>query len=291
MPTSPDTAEEGGPTEEEEEEEEESRTPSPSRMYGAEPAGLADGQQQGCWVSRQLAMMIRVDTEKETMTMDNDSPRAFNFLNSQRHFEPNRHLVSPRRTPEPDSPRRGKLRQLTKQLSNVRKKLEQVEHEFKQKYGYRPSHGDKLNDKELKYLLSEQTRLKREIKGQKENTDVPKESLARKNSGGNKDIGAIKATLEEMLQRLEEGRLAKNRPYETELMTLEQIFDEKLEMHAVLLEFEKIHGHPESKEEKEIMKVIYERYRVIKRLARRSSSVSVHVVHSSSIVPNDSLVS
>ena len=63
-----------------------------------------------------------------------------------------------------------------------------------------------------------------------------------------------------------------------DIMSLEQIFDEKLEMQTFLLEFEKVHGHPETKEEKDAMKDLYERYRSVKRLARRSSSVSKSLV-------------
>ena len=50
------------------------------------------------------------------------------------------------------------------------------------------------------------------------------------------------------------------------------MLDEKLELQSALLDYEKLHGHPETREEKEEMKEVYERYRSVKRMARRSSS-------------------
>lgn len=41
-----------------------------------------------------------------------------------------------------------------------------------------------------------------------------------------------------------------------------------------MLDYEKEFGHPETKEEKEVMKDVYERYRIIKRMSRRSNQVS-----------------
>ena len=92
-------------------------------------------------------------------------------------------------------------------------------------------------------------------------------------------LSAMKASLEIILQKLKDNRELKQRPFELEEMTLEQIFDEKLQMQSSLLQFEKIHGHPQSKEEKDIMKDIYDRYRMVKKIARRSSSVSILGLH------------
>jgi len=224
-----------------------------------------------CWVSQQLQHVMRVDTAKETMSLNNEIPQTFNMINSERHLEHNQHLIE-RRLSEPLSPKRSKEKQLSRQLSSVRKKIEQLEQSFKQRSGYRPSQADKLNDPDLKKMITEQDRIKKEIKTQKENSDV-KESLSRKSTSTyNKCIVAIKEFLLNMEQKLEENRTIKMRPFDLEIMSLDQIFDEKLAIQTVLLEFEKIHGHPETTEEKDAMKELYERYRSVKRLARRSSS-------------------
>eukprot|EP00092_Neocalanus_flemingeri_P019741 GFUD01021381.1.p1 GENE.GFUD01021381.1~~GFUD01021381.1.p1 ORF type:complete len:979 (+),score=194.06 GFUD01021381.1:418-3354(+) len=232
---------------------------------------VEDTQSKPCWVSQHLQHVMRVDTAKETMTMDNESPRTFNMINSERHLEHNQHLIE-RRLSEPLSPKKSKQKQLSRQLSSVKKKIEQLEQAFKQRTGYRPSQADKMNDSDLKKMITEQARIKKDQKTQKENSEV-KENFSRKGSDAyNKCIAAISESLLSIEKKLEESRTLKLRPFDLDFMSLEQIFDEKLEMQTVLLDFERVHGHPETKDEKEVMKDLYERYRTVKRLARRSSS-------------------
>ena len=261
-------------------------SPSQTRRFSSPPETSANGfklpslcpsvedtQNKPCWVSQHLQHVIRVDTAKETMTLDNESPRTFNMINSERHLEHNQHLIE-RRLSEPLSPKKSKQKQLSRQLSSVKRKIEQLEQAFQQRTGYRPSHADKMNDYDLKKMITEQSRIKKDIKTYKENSEV-KENVVRKISDGyNKSIIAIRESLSNIEQKLEESRALKLRPFDLDFMSLEQIFDEKLEMQTFLLEFERVHGHPETKDEKEAMKELYERYRSVKRLARRSSSVS-----------------
>jgi len=259
-------------------------SPSQTRRFSSLPETSANGfnlpsmcqsvedtQNKPCWVSQHLQHVMRVDTAKETMTLDNESPRTFNMINSERHLEHNQHLIE-RRLSEPLSPKKSKQKQLSRQLSSVKRKIEQLEQAFQQRTGYRPSHADKMNDYDLKKMITEQSRIKKDIKTYKENSEV-KENVVRKISDGyNKSISAIRESLSNIEQKLEESRALKLRPFDLDFMSLEQIFDEKLEMQTFLLEFERVHGHPETKDEKEAMKELYERYRSVKRLARRSSS-------------------
>jgi hypothetical protein len=216
---------------------------------------------------------MRVDTAKETMTLDNESPRKFNMINSAKHLEHNQHLIE-RRLSEPlsISPKKSKQKQLSRQLSSVKRKIEQLEQAFQQRTGYRPSHADKMNDFDLKKIITEQARLKKDLKTYKENAEVKENAVRKISDSYNKSIDAIRESLLNIEKKLEESRASKLRPFDLDFMSLEQIFDEKLEMQTFLLEFEKIHGHPETKEEKEAMKDLYDRYRSVKRMARRSSS-------------------
>lgn len=232
---------------------------------------VEDTQNKPCWVSQHLQHVMRVDTAKETMSMDNESPRTFNMINSERHLEHNQHLIE-RRLSEPLSPKKSKQKQLSRQLSSVKRKIEQLEQAFQQRTGYRPSQADKMNDSDLKKMITEQARIKKDLKTHKENSDVKENVLRKCSDGYNKSIAAIRESLLNIEKKLEESRALKLRPFDLDFMSLEQIFDEKLEMQTFLLEFERIHGHPETKEEKDAMKELYERYRSVKRLARRSSS-------------------
>ena len=62
------------------------------------------------------------------------------------------------------------------------------------------------------------------------------------------------------------------RPYDLEAMNSEQLVQEKLDLQSALLQFEHLFGHPESNEEKALVKDVYDRYRSVKRHVRRSSS-------------------
>jgi len=169
------------------------------------------------------------------------------------------------------------LKQLSKKLSSLRRKIDQVEMQLKEENGYRQSHQDKLNNSQLKSLLLEQDRLKKEMKAVRENdedrlqvtTSIKRQQ--RRSSAESQNIEAIRAKLKEIVEKMEENRVAKNRPYNYQDMEIDQVMDEKMELQSLLRDYEKEFGHPESREEKDCMKEVYERYRIIKRMARRSS--------------------
>ncbi len=92
-----------------------------------------------------------------------------------------------RRASDPEAVgRRGKLKQLKRQLSNLRKKMEEMELEYQVReigfpkywhgfsiyffiflqsnHGYRPSQADKHGNRQMRKILSEQSQVKRQIR-------------------------------------------------------------------------------------------------------------------------------
>lgn len=65
---------------------------------------------------------------------------------------------------DPESLRRSKLKSLKRQLSNVRRKLEELELDFQSNQGYKPSQADKQIDQGMRKLMTEQSQLKRQIR-------------------------------------------------------------------------------------------------------------------------------
>ena len=59
-----------------------------------------------------------------------------------------------------------KMNLLSKQVSNLKRHLKSLEEEYEQLFGYRPSHADKLNQKEMRKCLLQLTKAKRELKGE-----------------------------------------------------------------------------------------------------------------------------
>jgi len=57
-----------------------------------------------------------------------------------------------------------KTKQLGKQIASLKKKIKVYEEQFETQNGYRPSHSDKLNIRELKKMFSELTKLRKEQK-------------------------------------------------------------------------------------------------------------------------------
>ena len=58
-----------------------------------------------------------------------------------------------------------KMNLLSKQVSNLKRHLKSLEEEYEQLFGYKPSHADKLNQKEMRKCLLQLTKAKRELKG------------------------------------------------------------------------------------------------------------------------------
>ncbi|KAF5401057.1 hypothetical protein PHET_05863 [Paragonimus heterotremus] len=68
---------------------------------------------------------------------------------------------------------------------------------------------------------------------------------------------------------LDEQRRSCCRPESLSLMTTDQIQQEKIDLQKGLLYFERLYGRPKDPVSRRIMKPLYERYRLVKRLLRR----------------------
>ena len=108
------------------------------------------GEESASWVSRTLQHVISVETDKETLTMINQHPANLHIFNSERHIEHNQHLSDHQNL----SPRRSKHKQISKQLSNLKRRMEQLETNFVERAGYRPSQADKMTDPEMLCLAT-----------------------------------------------------------------------------------------------------------------------------------------
>lgn len=75
-------------------------------------------------------------------------------------------------------------------------------------------------------------------------------------------------------QRLAEKRTNNDRPEKLEDMTVDQLADEKVAVQKALLFFESVYGRPSSKEDRDLARPLYDRYRTLKRLVARAGMVS-----------------
>ena len=69
------------------------------------------------------------------------------------------------------SEERIRMKKISRQLTVVRRKIEDFEIQFEDTYGYKPSQADKLNNKSVRKMLVQQNRLKRQVRLFRESGD------------------------------------------------------------------------------------------------------------------------
>ncbi|XP_047677213.1 protein FAM13A-like isoform X3 [Tachysurus fulvidraco] len=75
----------------------------------------------------------------------------------------------------------------------------------------------------------------------------------------------VQETMHTLTQRLKEKRLQLNLPERIQDMSHTQLAVEKLTLQKCLLYYESLHGRPSTKEERSVMKALYDRYHLVKQ--------------------------
>nr|XP_043884531.1 protein FAM13A isoform X2 [Solea senegalensis] len=233
------------------------------------------------------------------------SPRFYAYGHSQQYLDdtevppspPNAHsFISRRRSSSlgscDDEKEELTTAQLTKRIHVLKKKIHRFEERFEEERKYRPSHCDKVANPEVLRWVNELARLRKELKEHKlmkSEEDLPPLTRQRSNTLP-KSFGSqlekkpqqekvpkppVESTLEAILKKLQEKREEVNRPEDIKDMTREQIGAEKVALQKALLYYESIHGRPVTKSERQIMKPLYDRYRLVKQILCRASTIPV----------------
>uniref|UniRef100_A0A3P8UUM1 Family with sequence similarity 13 member B n=1 Tax=Cynoglossus semilaevis TaxID=244447 RepID=A0A3P8UUM1_CYNSE len=182
------------------------------------------------------------------------------------------------------------LHQLTKKLQHLKKKIKQFEEQFEKEKNYKPSHGDKAaNPKVLKWM-TDLTKIRRQIKDAKHRAECelgpqtrPRSNTLPKSFGSTLDqsthdtAGECKGshptreeTLELIQSRVKGRRQEDGWPEDIKKMTKEQLSCEKTVLQKNLLHYEGLHGRPVTREERQVVKPLYDRYRLVKQMLRVS---------------------
>uniref|UniRef100_A0A8C8DZY1 Family with sequence similarity 13 member A n=1 Tax=Oryzias sinensis TaxID=183150 RepID=A0A8C8DZY1_9TELE len=182
--------------------------------------------------------------------------------------------------------------QLTKRIHILKKKIQRFEDRFAEDRKYKPSHSDKVGNPEVLRWVNELARLRKELKEQKlmkSEEDLPPVTRQRSNTlpksfGSQLDRKSqqekalkppVESTLESIEKKLQEKRAEVNRPEDIKDMTRDQIGLEKVALQKALLYYESIHGRPVTKSERQIMKPLYDRYRLVKQILCRATTIPV----------------
>ncbi|XP_046726389.1 protein FAM13A isoform X2 [Silurus meridionalis] len=247
--------------------------------------------------------MIRQLLEEDSDPMV--SPRFYAYGNSQQYLDDTEVPPSPPNTHSFISRRRSSSlgscdnevetltsTQLSKKIHNLRKKIRKFEEKFEEERKYRPSHSDKAANPEVLRWMNELAKLRKDLKEhsllkseedlaplprQRSNT-LPKSfgsQLEKKSSEAKTPKPPVESTLETVMNKLLEKRTEAGRPEDIKDMTREQIGTEKVALQKALLYYEGIHGRPITKTERQLMKPLYDRYRLVKQILCRASTIPV----------------
>ncbi|XP_073077783.1 protein FAM13B isoform X2 [Manis javanica] len=185
-------------------------------------------------------------------------------------------------------------------VKKLQKKIRQFEEQFERERNSKPSYSDiAANPKVLKWM-TELTKLRKQIKDAKHKSSdgefvpqtrprsntLPKSfgsSLDREDEENEDESRVIQkekkpskeATLELILKRLKEKRVERCLPEDIKKMTKDHLVEEKTSLQKSLLYYESQHGRPVTREERYIVKPLYDRYRLVKQMLTRASITPV----------------
>ncbi|XP_065699639.1 protein FAM13C isoform X3 [Patagioenas fasciata] len=183
--------------------------------------------------------------------------------------------------------------QLTKHLQSLKRKIRKYEEKFEQEKKYLPSHGDKTSNPEVLKWMNDLAKGRKQLKelklriSEEQNCTLraPQRCDHHESTGNAKGAGtqettivepspSVEDTMDSVLRRLKEKRQHFNLPETIKDMTKKQMALEKINLQKCLLYFESIHGRPVAKQEKSLMKPLYDRYRIIKKLLATPSLIT-----------------
>uniref|UniRef100_A0A8C6BDI4 Family with sequence similarity 13 member A n=1 Tax=Monodon monoceros TaxID=40151 RepID=A0A8C6BDI4_MONMO len=258
-------------------------------------------------LSPQAGRLIRQLLDEDSGPML--SPRFYAYGQSRQYLDdtevppspPNSHPFMRRRSSSLGSYDDGQEdltpAQLTRRIQSLKKKIRKFEDRFEEERKYRPSHSDKAANPEVLKWTNDLAKFRKQLK--ESNLKIPEEDLSpRMRQRSNtlpKSFGSqlekedekkqelvdkalkpsVEATLESIQRKLQEKRVETSRPEDIKDMTKDQIANEKVALQKALLYYESIHGRPVSKNERQVMKPLYDRYRLVKQILSRASTVPI----------------
>nr|XP_047908118.1 protein FAM13A isoform X7 [Anser cygnoides] len=258
-------------------------------------------------LSPQAGRLIRqlLDEDSDPML----SPRFYAYGQSQQYLDdtevppspPNSHSFMRRRSSSLGSYEDDREdltpAQLTRRIHGLKKKIRKFEEKFEEERKYRPSHSDKAANPEVLKWTNDLAKFRKQLKEsklkiseedlgpvvrQRSNT-LPKSfgSQLEKDDDKKQDLSdksakpAVEVTLDSIQKKLQEKRAETNRPEDIKDMTRDQIAAEKVALQKALLYYESIHGRPVTKNERQVMKPLYDRYRLVKQILSRANTIPI----------------
>ncbi|XP_065122671.1 protein FAM13B isoform X4 [Paramisgurnus dabryanus] len=270
--------------------------PMPVFMSWQEETELGEAQ-----LSPLAARMIPLPLEEDAQPLLDR--RFLDFGHSQRFLQQDHDGTSSTKALSCGRPRRASLtlkdsmkgdtHQLTKKLQSLKKKIKQFEEQFEKERNYKPSHAERAADPKVLKWMTDLTKIRRQLKDAKHKIESelstqtrPRSNTLPKSFGSTLEQPAHEGpaesearghrptreeTLEIIQQRIKAKREEDGWPEDIRKMTKEELFCEKTVLQKNLLYYEGFHGRPVTREERLIVKHLYDRYRLVKQMLTRVS--------------------
>ncbi|XP_041866272.1 protein FAM13A-like [Melanotaenia boesemani] len=192
---------------------------------------------------------------------------------------------------------------LNKHIHTLRKRIRRFEENFEQERHYKPAYNDKTAHPDVAKLLKELIKSRKQLKEMKLRRS---EELALKELGhlspraetcrsnvehregaptgnelqqlNNNSKPNVEETSNMITNRLKERRQELGLPDSIKEMSHFQMSLEKSCMQKCLLYFEGLHGRPSTRQERTLMKPLYDRYRLLKQLLSSASTATITTI-------------
>ncbi|XP_065641635.1 protein FAM13A isoform X1 [Hydra vulgaris] len=163
---------------------------------------------------------------------------------------------------------------LKKKIASLKKIIKVFEDNFEEVEGRKPKISEKY---EIQKYITELGKLKKQLNDEAFKLINPPNVSKHKDSDvkelSDKEDLSKEDTLIALFSKLDKKRKEVGRPHDIMLMTYDELKEEKLAVQKSLLQYENLHGRPETKEDKVLMRPLYDRYRKIKRRIASSSRI------------------
>lgn len=158
-------------------EDERERSPSPTRIPVSPVLDLSTLHEQIDCSEPMLSQTSRqINDNIETMPSLSiasnrliSSPRNSIIATHRIYLDPDIPKMNSNLSQNPQNPVDERLQKLSKQINSLKKKIKKFENEFEINHGYKPSHLEKMTDKNVKKMYGDLSKLK---KDQRQLTDI-----------------------------------------------------------------------------------------------------------------------
>ncbi|KAL0266461.1 UNVERIFIED_CONTAM: hypothetical protein PYX00_008987 [Menopon gallinae] len=265
------------------------RSPSPSSSPPALDISTLHKQMEGSEPITSRGKILSPEDEPESPTIEAlISPRN-SLVMRLSHLDPSLPPSPPRDHNIRHGSHESQERRLSKQINSIKRQLKKYEDGFQQEFGYRPSHADKQANKDIKKLCSELNKYRAQLKQIKEDNaafladssgkplsfltslEGSNHNSSPSSSKHSKSNKTMEEVLQEVEKRLQEKRQQSGRSSEISEMSRGDLLEEKVAVQKALLHLENVFGRPVTREDRDLVRPLYQRYRSLKRLVVRSS--------------------